>query len=50
MAECHLQLAHLYELAGAKKLAAMEYKIFLRKVPDHPDKKRFEKYIKDNPA
>lgn len=49
MAECHLQLAHLYELAGAKHLAAREYKLFLSKVPDHPDKKKLEKYIKNNP-
>ena len=48
MAECHLQLAHLYELAGAKQLAATEYKAFLTKIPNHPDKKKFEKYIKDN--
>lgn len=49
MAECHLQLAHLYELAGAKHLAANEYKLFLSKVKDHPDKKKFEKFIKENP-
>lgn len=49
MAECHLQMAHLYELAGAKHLATREYKTFLTKVPDHPNKKKFEKYIKDNP-
>ncbi|MFT3745429.1 MAG: hypothetical protein QM785_14195 [Pyrinomonadaceae bacterium] len=49
MAECHLQLAHLYQLAGAKPQATSEYKLFLAKVPDHPDKKKFEKYIKDNP-
>ncbi len=49
MAGCHLQMAHLYELAGAKQLAAKEYKLFLAKVPDHPDKKKFEKFIKDNP-
>lgn len=49
MAECHLQLAHLYQLADAKPLAAREYKIFLKKIPDHPDKKKFEKFIKDNP-
>jgi predicted Zn-dependent protease len=48
MAACHLQLAHLYELAGAKARAAREYRLFLQKVPDHPDKKRFEKYIKEN--
>lgn len=49
MAECHLKLAHLYELAGANKLATSEYKIFLTKIPDHPDKKRIEKFIKNNP-
>ena len=49
MAECHLLKARLYDLAGAKNLASHEYKIFLTKVQDHPDRKKFEKYIKDNP-
>ncbi len=49
MVECHLQLAHLYELAGAKKLATHEYKTFLEKVPDHKDRKKFEKFIQENP-
>ena len=49
MAECHLLLGRLYDLAGAKPLATREYKLFLSKVPDHPDKKKFEKFIKDNP-
>lgn len=49
MAECHLHLAHLYELAGAKNLASQEYKAFLIQVPNHPEKKKFEQYIKDNP-
>lgn len=49
MAECHLQLAHLYQLAGAKPLAAKEYKLFLKKVPNHADSKKFEMYIKENP-
>ncbi len=49
MAECHLKLAHLYQLAGANELAAKEYRIFLTKVPDHPDKKKFEKFIKKYP-
>lgn len=48
MAECHLLKARLYDLAGAKPLAAAEYKTFLKKVQDHPDRKNFEKYIKDN--
>lgn len=49
MAELHLQLAHLYQLAKADKMAAEEYKKFLAKVPDHPDKKKFEKFIKEHP-
>lgn len=49
MAECHLRIAKLYDLAGAKSLAAKEYKTFLTKVPDHPDRKKLEKYITDNP-
>jgi len=48
MAECHLLLAKLYDLAGAKDLAVKEYKTFLEKVPEHADKKKFEKYITDN--
>ena len=50
MAECHVLLAHLYQLAGAKHLAAIEYKALLQKVPSHPERKKFEKFIKENPA
>jgi cytochrome c-type biogenesis protein CcmH/NrfG len=50
MAECHLVLAHLYQLAGAKPLAAVEYKVLLEKVPNHPERKKFEKFIKENPS
>jgi len=49
MAECHLLKARLYDLAGAKNLASHEYKVFIAKMPDHPDRKKFEKYVKDNP-
>ena len=49
MAECHLLLARLYDLAGAKDLATREFKLFLQKRPDHPDKKKLEEYIKQNP-
>jgi len=49
MAESHLLIALLYDRAGGKSLAAREYKMFLEKIPNHPDRKKFEKYIKDNP-
>ena len=47
-AECHLQLAHLFQLAGAKDMAVAEYKKFLDKVPNHPEKGKLEKFIKEN--
>jgi cytochrome c-type biogenesis protein CcmH/NrfG len=49
-AEIHLRLAALYNAAGLKDRAAAEYKAFLSKVKDHPDKKKFEEYIKNNSA
>lgn len=49
MAECHIQLAHLYQLAKANSLAAREYRLFLEKIPNHPDKKKFQEFIKKNP-
>ena len=49
MAESHLLMARLYDLAGAKPLASREYRLFLEKVPDHRDKKKFVRYIKDHP-
>jgi tetratricopeptide (TPR) repeat protein len=48
MAEVHLRLAALYNAAGAKNLAANEYKLFLGKVPNHPDKDKLNKYIAEN--
>lgn len=50
MAECHLHLAHLYQLAKANQLATKEYKLFLKKVPDYKDKKKLEEFIKKNPG
>lgn len=47
-AEIHLRLAALYNGAGLKDRAAAEYKSFLAKVKDHPDKSKFEQYIKEN--
>lgn len=48
MAECHLLLAKLYDLAGAKNLAAKEYKAYLSKQPMYSEKAKLEKYIKEN--
>jgi tetratricopeptide (TPR) repeat protein len=49
MAQCHLILADLYDINGLKKLATKEFKAFLAKVPDHPEKKKIEQYIAANP-
>lgn len=49
MAECHLLIARLYDRANAKPYASREYRLFLEKVPNHADKKKFESYIKSNP-
>lgn len=49
-AEIHLRLAMLYNAAGLKDRASAEYKAFLEKVPDHPEKAKFEKYIAENPT
>lgn len=47
-AEAHLRLATLYNAAGLKDKAVVEYEQFLSKVPDHPSRKNIEKYIKEN--
>lgn len=47
-AEIHLRLATLYNAAGMKDRAANEYKLFLEKKPDHPEKAKLENYIKEN--
>ena len=47
-AELHLRMATLYNVAGAKNLAANQYKLFLLKRPDHPDRKKMEQYIAEN--
>ena len=47
-AEIHLRLAALYNGAGVKDRAAAEYKAFLEKMPNYPDKGKLEQYIKDN--
>ncbi len=47
-AEAHLRLAVLYNAAGLKDKAAVEYEEFLKKKPDHPDRKKMEQYIREN--
>jgi tetratricopeptide (TPR) repeat protein len=47
-AEIHLRLATLYNGANLKDKAVNEYKMFLEKVPNFPEKDRLEKYIKEN--
>ena len=48
MAEAHLRVATLYNAAGMKDKAAMEYEEFLKKKPDFSDKKKLEQYISQN--
>jgi Tfp pilus assembly protein PilF len=48
MAEAHLRLAALYNGAGMKDKAAVEYEQFLKAKPDYPDRKKLEEYISAN--
>ena len=41
----HLRLGALYNLAGRKDQAALEYNEFLKKRPDHPDAQKLRDYI-----
>lgn len=50
MADAHLRLATLYNLAGYKDRAAAEYEQFLQKKPDYPEKKKLTDYIEANKA
>lgn len=47
-AEAHLRLAALYNAAGLKDKAAIEYEEFLKKKPDHPSKNKLEQYVLEN--
>jgi tetratricopeptide (TPR) repeat protein len=47
-AEIHLRLATLYNAAGAKDRAAIEYEKFLEKKPDYAEKKKLQQYIQEN--
>ena len=46
--EAHLDLAWLYNAAGLKDKAVVEYEEVLRKKPDYADRKKLEQYISEN--
>lgn len=48
MADAHLRLGALYNLAGYKDRAAAEYEQFLQKKPDYPEAKKLKEYIDAN--
>jgi Tfp pilus assembly protein PilF len=48
MADAHLRLGALYNGAGMKDKAVVEYEQFLAKKPDYSDRQKLEKYIADN--
>lgn len=50
MADAHLRLGALYNLAGYKDRAALEYEQFLQKKPDYPERKKLTEYIEANKA
>jgi len=46
--EAHLDLGWLYNAAGLKDKAVVEYEEVLRKKPDYRDRKKLEQYITEN--
>lgn len=46
--EAHLRLGWLYNAAGMKDKASLEYEEFLKKKPDYQDRERLKQYIKEN--
>jgi len=46
--QAHLRLAWIYDAAGSKEKAALEYEEFLKKTPNYPDRQKLEDYIKTN--
>jgi Tfp pilus assembly protein PilF len=48
LVEAHLRLAWLYNAAGLKDKAAIEYQEFLKKKPEYPERKKLEQYISAN--
>jgi tetratricopeptide (TPR) repeat protein len=47
-ADAHLRLAAIQDAAGSKDKAAAELEQFIAKRPDHPNRRQFEQYVKDN--
>jgi len=46
--QAHLDLGWLYNAAGLKDKAVVEYQELLKKKPDYPDRKKLEQYISEN--
>ncbi|PWT92052.1 MAG: hypothetical protein C5B55_07030 [Blastocatellia bacterium] len=46
--EAHLRLGWLYNAAGLKDRAAVEYEEFLKKKPDYPEREKLKEYIEAN--
>jgi tetratricopeptide (TPR) repeat protein len=46
--EAHLRLGWLYNAAGMKDKAAIEYEEYLKKNPDYPDRNKLKEYITAN--
>jgi tetratricopeptide (TPR) repeat protein len=46
--EAHLRLGWLYNAAGMKDKAALEYEEYLKKNPDYPDRNKLKEYISAN--
>ncbi|HTG88092.1 MAG TPA: tetratricopeptide repeat protein, partial [Pyrinomonadaceae bacterium] len=46
--EAHLRLGWLYNAAGMKDKAALEYEEYLKKNPEYPEKNKLKEYITAN--
>ena len=44
----HLRLGWLYNAAGMKDKAALEYEEYLKKNPEYPDRNKLKEYISAN--
>jgi tetratricopeptide (TPR) repeat protein len=46
--DAHLRLGWLYNAAGMKDKAALEYEEYLKKNPDYPERNKLKEYIAAN--